>query len=261
MAGLKSVGWVLVGFALSVLIGGEQSAWGANSCVGCHQQAGTLSALPAWYQDAYVHWYGSVHGKKGVTCDKCHGGDPGKADKKKAHLGILPSSDSKSPIYYKNIPETCGSCHKEVYRAFSQSRHYRNLKADRLAPTCTTCHGFQMDIGPVSRLQMAGRCQFCHNPQKGIKPEIVEQTRRILEKTVQTEQAIEKAQTAVELAGEQGAKAKGAENKLRLARKRLEGTGAFWHRFQLADFDRELSDIESEAREVSDAARRAMTGK
>jgi hypothetical protein len=258
---LKSVVLILAGIALSVLIGGERIARGANSCVACHRQAGTLKALPAWYQDAYVHWYGSVHGKKGVTCDRCHGGDPGQADKKKAHLGILPSTDSKSPIYYKNLPETCGGCHKEVYRAFSQSRHYQNLKADRLAPTCTTCHGFQMDIGPVSRLQMAGRCPVCHNPQKGVKPEVVELTRRILEKTVQTEQAIENAQAALELAGKAGKKAKGAENKIRLARKRLEGTGTYWHRFQLADFDRELSDIESEAREASDAALRAMTGK
>jgi formate-dependent nitrite reductase cytochrome c552 subunit len=208
-----------------------------------------------------VHWYGSVHGKKGVTCDKCHGGDPGQVSKKKAHAGVGSVKDAQSPVYYKNLPETCGTCHRGVYEQFVQSRHYQNLKADRLAPTCTTCHGFQMDIGGVEPLQVAGRCTICHNPQKGVKPEVADLTRQIMDEITRTEQAIQKAQLAVDLAGEQGVEPKEASQMLRSARDRLKKTGDLWHRFHLTNFKQELMEIQATAGQAYRTARQAVKGR
>ena len=240
---------------------GGSVASGANSCVECHQRAETVKALPAWYQDQFIHWYGSVHGRKGVTCEKCHGGDPTRADRILAHQGVKSSSDTGSPIYYKNLPETCGSCHKGVYQQFIQSRHYENLKGDRLAPTCTTCHGFQMDIGGVALSQIAARCTICHNPQQGVKPEVAELTRETVEAIIQTEQAIQNARAAIALAREQGLEPKSAEELLRAARARLRKTGELWHRFHLGIFGRELVEIQKTAGEAYTAAKGAMLRK
>jgi len=102
--------------------------------------------------------YGSVHGRKEITCDKCHKGDPSKADKRQSHKGVKKPGDSEGSVFYKNLSETCGFCHKEVYQEFIRCGHYQNLKADRLASTCTTCHGFQMDIQEIEPLRLAGRC-------------------------------------------------------------------------------------------------------
>ncbi len=237
---------------------GVTAAWSANSCVDCHKQAETLQTLPSWYQDQYLHWYGSIHGQKGVTCEKCHGGDSSQMDKKLAHQGVVPASDSKSPVYYTNVPETCGACHKKVYQQFVQSRHYKNLKSDRLAPTCTTCHGLQMDIGAVMPLQLAGRCPICHNPQKGVKPEVAELARKTLEEVTLTDRSIQKAQAAIELAREQGQKPADAEQRLKTARVRLKMTGAMWHSFRLNEFNRELKDIQGEVAKAFENAKRSL---
>jgi hypothetical protein len=246
---------------VAVLGFGISWVWASNSCVECHQRAETVNALPAWYQDQFIHWYGSVHGRKGITCDKCHGGDPNQASKKQAHRGVKPPGDSKSRIHYRNLPETCGACHKGVYEQFIQSRHYQNLKADRLAPTCTTCHGFEMDIGGVEPLQIAGRCSMCHSPQRGIKPEVAELTRQIFDGAALTEQAIQKAQMVIELAKEQGQQPGDAERLIRMAQDRFRKTGELWHNFRLDAFKQELTEIQGMAKEAYYKARDAMQSK
>ncbi len=244
---------------LFVLLGaGATMGWSNNSCVDCHKRAETVNALPAWYQDQFIHWYGSVHGKKNITCEKCHGGQPFHANKKLAHKGVRPPTDPKSRINYKNLPETCGSCHKGIYQQFVQSSHYKNLKDDRLAPTCTTCHGFQMDIGAVTPLQLVGRCTICHSHQQGVKPEVVNLARQALEGIAQIEHTIQKAQVAVELVREQGLESKDAEKALGTVREHLERTGDLWHNFHLGVFRQELTEIQAAADKVYTAAKRAM---
>lgn len=237
------------------------TAWGANSCVDCHRKAETIRALPSWYQDQFIHWYGSVHGRKDVTCDKCHGGDPKRLIKKQAHQGIKPSGDPDSRVYYKNIPKTCGGCHKEVYLEFIKSRHYTNLKADRLAPTCTTCHGFQMDIEGVVPLQIAERCTICHNSRTGVKPEVADSAREVLDGVGRTEQFIQKTRVAIDLAREQGRDTKAAEVLLMGVRNRMKKTGERWHRFDLNGFKKELKEIQAQSNEAYGAARRLLMEK
>src|SRR5512141_962956 len=94
-----------------------------NSCVHCH------SGLPgSSFVGAKSHsWTGSAHQKRGVTCDKCHGGNPAAPGEKEAHQGVLGSKNPQSSIYYKNIPSTCGKCHGAEYFKFKRSLHYRLL--------------------------------------------------------------------------------------------------------------------------------------
>jgi len=250
----------IAGFIIGVP-GKSAVAWGANSCVECHKEAAAGNGLQIWYQNQFIHWYGSVHGRKGVACEKCHGGDPAGTDKKQAHRGVKSSKDPQSPIYYKNLPETCGSCHKGVYQQFVQSRHYKNLKAERLAPTCTTCHGFEMDIGAVRPLQLVGRCTICHNPQRGVKPEVADLARQSLEDVTQVELGIQKAQTVIDLAREGGLEPKNAEEQLRIARSRLEKTPELWHTFQLDAFKKELMEIRELAGKAYANAKHVTLGK
>lgn len=228
-----------------------------NSCVACHRQAETVKALPSWYQDQFIHWYGSVHGKAGVTCDQCHGGDATHANKEQAHQGLKGPADPLSPIYYKNVPETCGACHVTVYKNFVQSRHFKNLKDDRLAPSCTTCHGFEMDIGAVDFPQIVGRCTICHQSQM-VKPEVTLLTAKITDDIAKTQHALRRAQAAIDLALEQGGKLKDAQDVVMKAQARLRNTGALWHNFRLDDFDRELKHIQGMADEAYVAAKGIM---
>lgn len=242
--------WLLGGLATEV----STADLTANSCVTCHRRADTTKALPAWYQDQFIHWYGSVHGRKGVTCEKCHGGDPTHANKEQAHQGLKGSSDPLSPIYYKNVPEMCGTCHTAVYQHFVQSRHYRNLKADRLAPSCTTCHGFQMDTGAVAFPQIVKRCTICHQPQK-VKPEVGPLATRVVDEIAKTDHAVKRARLAIDLALEQGGEVKGVQDSVVAAQERLNKTGALWHNFRLGDFTQELREIRAMADNAYAAAK------
>lgn len=234
------IGVILI---MGIMGGEEEITINANSCVECHKKTETITALPDWAREQFIHWYGSVHGKKGVTCEKCHGGKPTLTDKKLSHTDVKQSNNPESSIYYKNLPETCGSCHSGVYQQFIQSHHYKNLKIDQLAPTCTTCHGFQMDIRGVTPLQIVGRCILCHNPEKRIKPEVIDLMLQIIEGINQTENAIQKSQMAVELAREQGIEAEDAKKLLKTALNRLKKTSDLWHKFQLNVFRQEIVEV------------------
>jgi hypothetical protein len=251
----RDIGWLLW-IGLTVLCGA--AAFAANTCIDCHRRSETIASLPAWYQDQFIHWYGSVHGKAAVTCEKCHGGDPTQTDRLMAHRRVLPSGDPKSAIHYKNLPETCGGCHKGVYQQFTQSRHYKNLKTDRLAPTCTTCHGFEMDIQGVTPAQLAGRCRVCHNEAQGVKPEVADLMDRTVGWITAAEQSVQRAQAVLSLAKEQGTAPKEAEALLVSARERFKKTGDLWHGFRPDRFKQELTEIQAAADKAYTRTKQAL---
>lgn len=253
---------LIVGIIAGIIGVWRTTGWTRNACVECHGRPETMKAMPAWYQDAFIHWYGSVHGRKGVTCEKCHRGDPTQTDKAAAHQGVGNSTDLMSPLYYKNLPGTCGTCHRGIYQQFVGSRHYKSLKADRMAPSCTTCHGFRMDIGQVVPLQLAGRCALCHNrEERGVKPEVVDLARKALEEIGQAEHEIQKARVVIELARGEGREPKEAEELVKTAQGRLKKTGELWHSFRLDVFQRELTEIRAVAGKAYATAKTAILGK
>jgi len=204
-----------------------------NSCVACH------AGLPA---DTLVKvkahgWKGSVHQQHGVTCDRCHGGVPTAEGKEEAHAGLLGSGEPASPVYFKNIPATCGKCHGAEFYKFSQSRHYRMLEETGRGPECVTCHG-SMETRVLAPETLAAVCERCHNERIGVFPYVPQKARAILLLLRQGEQllAVEKqlygsapgTETAREL-GSAGAALHAA---------RLE-----WHKFELDTITDHLQDF------------------
>ncbi len=124
-----------------------------KTCGQCHD------ATPGLI-DGYLQ---SVHGKAMVikrfvtapTCTDCHG----------SH-GIFPPSDSRSTVFTKNVPQTCGTCHREILKVWTeQSAHGQAWKKGQEGPVCITCHNSHQVQRPstgVARLKMPETCGGCH---------------------------------------------------------------------------------------------------
>jgi len=161
--------WMVV-VAVAAVFAMAPPAVAADQCVACHSDA-TWAVKNKKLFDYYQEWKGSVHGLNGVTCVDCHGGNAKAHSKEKAHGGALAESNPKSAIYYGNIPNLCGGCHEEVYRAFSRSKHAARVKAEDGGPTCVTCHG-SLNTEILSPLKIAAVCERCHNDTTGNHPSI-----------------------------------------------------------------------------------------
>ncbi|NOZ78874.1 MAG: hypothetical protein GXP48_06815 [Acidobacteria bacterium] len=146
-----------------------------NTCVNCHSKLPGSSFVGVKSHD----WKGSIHQKHGVTCDKCHGGNPAATDEKTAHTGVLKSSEPRSTVYYKNIPSTCGKCHGAEYYSFTQSYHYKKLEATGGGPNCVTCHG-SMVTSVLKPDDIANVCERCHNKRIGVFPYVPQKAKAVL---------------------------------------------------------------------------------
>jgi hypothetical protein len=195
-----------------------------NSCVHCH------SRLPgSSFVGAKSHgWTGSVHQKHGVTCDKCHGGDPRAPEQKAAHAGVLGSGNTGSPVYFKNIPSTCGKCHGAEFYKFTQSRHYKMLESAGKGPECVTCHG-SMITSVLTPDTVAAVCEQCHNAQMGIFPYVPQKAKAVLLLLRESKTLLDMEEKLYHPA-EGTAKARS----LRDARSALHSATLDWHKF---DFD------------------------
>jgi formate dehydrogenase gamma subunit len=144
----------------------EKATAGPQFCATCH-------ATEVEQYRASIHGRAQARGNADVpTCQSCHGS---------AHAA-LPSSDPKSPVSKRNLPDTCGSCHSNPQlaakymfaevrpvQAYRQSVHGRAiLEGDNNAASCNDCHGTH-DILPVSdphskiwKQNVAATCGQCH---------------------------------------------------------------------------------------------------
>ncbi|MGB5742595.1 MAG: hypothetical protein WBM65_09300, partial [Sedimenticolaceae bacterium] len=131
-----------------------------TSCEHCHSDQRNFVQYKKifWY---YRDWLNSPHHLNGLTCDDCHGGDPQASSMEDAHKGVLPVSDPRSQLFYRNQPETCGECHKKETKQFRESEHYKGLKDHVDAPTCSTCHE-AMNRKPYYREMVENTCRICH---------------------------------------------------------------------------------------------------
>ncbi|MDR3772502.1 MAG: cytochrome c3 family protein [Terracidiphilus sp.] len=108
-----------------------------STCGRCHGQKFLMESNGESAQP-FISYQESVHGRaiengsqKAAVCTDCHG----------AH-GILPASDTRSPIYKASVPATCGKCHTQIENTFNQSIHGQAIaRGNQLAPVCTDCHG------------------------------------------------------------------------------------------------------------------------
>jgi cytochrome b subunit of formate dehydrogenase len=109
-----------------------------NTCGKCHGDTVMAEKHSIDVPDPYQKYVTSTHGKGiinsgllvSAVCNDCHG----------AHK-ILPHENPESSINYRNIPETCGTCHAGVLADFKNSIHGQNFENGREdGPICSTCH-------------------------------------------------------------------------------------------------------------------------
>jgi hypothetical protein len=166
---------ILIWLCLLPLVTYHEAAGAENSCVECHRNLPRNTMIGAKYLD----WKNSIHAKENVTCDRCHGGNPSAQQKEAAHTVIYNSSNPKSRVYYKRVPEMCGGCHRYDFNAFKRSTHYTFLEQKGAGPTCVTCHESHA-TRLITPLEIPLTCEECHNRRTGINPEIPKQAQVLL---------------------------------------------------------------------------------
>jgi len=132
------------------------------NCGRCHFLGNEVGAPQL---ERYAEYKNSAHGKalaegnpKAPVCQDCHGD----------HF-ILPGSDSRSQVSHRNIPQTCGECHLEIYAQYQESVHGQALaKGVKDAPVCTDCHGEHNILKPQDKTStvnpgtIVNTCSRCH---------------------------------------------------------------------------------------------------
>lgn len=139
----------------------------ATTCGACHGDSEKMKLLGVRVSNPLKNYLKSDHGiataagtdKKVATCSACHG----------AHK-ILASNDPNSPVNKKNVPETCGKCHRDTQMQFVKSVHGKALLAGNVyVPSCADCHGahdIESKERPTSKVYpptvSESTCASCH---------------------------------------------------------------------------------------------------
>lgn len=133
-------------------------------CGECHREEGKASQVEGLHQiAAFADYSTSVHGRglveKGLlpsaVCTDCH----------TQHYNLR-EDDERSSVYPKNIPSTCATCHRGIYKEYAESVHAIN-KGDgsKKLPTCADCHSSHV-IKETEQdqfmAQVTGQCGECH---------------------------------------------------------------------------------------------------
>lgn len=147
---------MLLGLLISLPLQAQRSR-----CADCH--FANPDAPNRYHLDDWDH---SVHGRQGVGCERCHGGDATTFESFRAHRVILNSRNPASPVHWRNLPRTCGTCHPGPYVAFQESRHHHLLEEGREGvPVCSTCHG-EVAARLLSPRGLFAQCSSCHGEGK-----------------------------------------------------------------------------------------------
>jgi predicted CXXCH cytochrome family protein len=161
----------------------SRAAQGAkpNSCVDCHAELPDGLGAP-------VRAIGDdVHGKHGLSCADCHGGDPADPDM----TSMDPEKGFRGAPEKMDVPDFCGRCHSDpaYIRQFDPSlptdqleRYRTSVHGKRLAAgdtnvaSCTDCHGSHGMLSGReidSRIYPAnipGTCGHCHSRRDLMAP-------------------------------------------------------------------------------------------
>ncbi len=132
-------------------------------CGECHKDDGKASQAKLHQTNAFTDYSTSVHGegltKKGLLpsaiCTDCHN----------THL-ILSEDDPSSSVYHKNVPATCSTCHRGIYKEFIKSIHFSpDDHIKQKLPTCSDCHNSHT-ISAVAQdkfvFEVTEQCGNCH---------------------------------------------------------------------------------------------------
>ncbi len=136
-------------------------------CLKCHldnpqvrEQVGVSAGFIADYKNS-IHGVTLAKGDlRAPSCSSCHG----------AHDMALGGNQSSHVSKFR-IPDTCGQCHANIVKVYSESIHGTALKAgNQGAPNCTDCHGEHQIFAPKDeRSRVSGKnvsarvCAVCHS--------------------------------------------------------------------------------------------------
>ncbi|MDD5473684.1 MAG: cytochrome c3 family protein [Candidatus Methanoperedens sp.] len=220
----------------------------------CHEER-VRSLATANYQQ----WSESLHALKGVTCEACHGGDPAQATKEKAHKNFRNNTDPESPVYYTNVPKTCGKCHSGELANFENSTHFKRLEALKLAPTCTTCH-VPHTFTVMNPEDFRTVCGNCHSVYKKVAPyDIPLKAEDMLMKVNKLKFNIEMARQDIFWAKKNGTDVTQAEAYTDNALKTLGGLAPMWHEFNLTHFGDEIDSASKEVKKAEEMVKPSHT--
>ena len=221
-----------------------------NSCMECHRD------LPAgsYAGHKFSDYTGSVHDRNGVRCEACHGGDAVHADKTAAHKGVFKSTDPKSAIYFRNLPQTCGKCHGEELVNFSRSRHYAELKTSGRGPTCVTCHG-SMGTFILTSVQIREFCTVCHNNKRGILPNVPQEVVNVLSMMELAGTVVSWSEESVKEAQKSKNSTPESEKQLALAMNYMKHARLSWHTFRMEDVTANIKNAYSAAKKAREGTR------
>ncbi len=162
-----------------------------NYCIQCHL---TLNGKP---RSVVLEWENSIHAKKNLECDGCHGGNHTVNDVKQA-------KDKKTgfigkPVK-KDIPQFCGraECHGEALTQFKRGPHYDSvLKIG--SPNCVDCHGDHNVQRSTYYIISDKTCSSCHS---------VEYSRELVSSMIDIEKNIEEIENSLEYLNQRNVESK-----------------------------------------------------
>lgn len=206
----------------------------------------------------YQQWSESVHALK-ATCDDCHGGDPKQATKEKAHIDFKNNTDPQSPVYYTNVPKTCGKCHPKELDNFENSRHFQKLESLKLAPTCTTCHHPHAFTTPNPE-DFRNSCGNCHSVSKKVAPfDVPLKAEDMLRKVNKLQFNIEMAQQDIFWAERNGTDVAQAKIYTDNALKIYRNLAPMWHEFNMTHFEVEIDSANKDVKKAEDIVKPTTT--
>jgi predicted CXXCH cytochrome family protein len=253
---------ILAGFMFLFAILAVPVSAAGNSCLDCHEKLTAFNEVEKQLNDVrikhlqrdvacslechattidkiaksnYEQWTKSKHALFNVTCDNCHGGDPGSDVKETAHAGVSRSSQTNSTVYYRNVPETCGKCHANELNQFKDSLHYQRLKALKQAPTCDTCHN-PHEFKVLNASEFQDLCSSCHNIDMKIAPDIPDKAMKAIDNAEMLKNEIRIADAAIKQAKQQGKDVTAAQKGLDAAIAIRDNLPILWHSFNLPNF-------------------------
>jgi len=190
--------------------------------------------------DNFQQWSDSSHSSYYVTCDACHGGNPNTNTEIEAHSPMKNITDPESPIYFKNIPETCGKCHAQELDHFKNTMHYQRLRAESRAPSCINCHQ-PHSFKVLKASEITPLCSFCHNAKDQVSTANVPKDAKFaLEKADELKEEIQTARNYISDAKAKGKDVVTAQNDLDKAISIMKDVPSLWHSFNLKDFDKQI---------------------
>jgi formate-dependent nitrite reductase cytochrome c552 subunit len=179
--------------ALALLLSAPPASAQQSLCADCHfANAGGPNPM-------HLHeWDLSAHGRAGVGCEACHGGNPKTVESFLAHQTIVRGRGLDNPVNRRNLPATCGKCHSGPYTEFQGSKHFLLLRnGDPAAPSCSTCHG---DVAAylLSPKGLESECNGCHGRgKKQERPEYASNARFLLQSTRDTRALLDSAKSLI----------------------------------------------------------------